>query len=83
MTRLTIEVPDDVAVRVANEAAQRGLAPEMLVGQVVTKTFSPGRKLGFIGLGHSGRGDFSQRLTQLRQEVADEKLGDERRSAQG
>lgn len=55
MTKLTIEVPDDVAQRVADAAADRGLAPEALAGEVVAERFPPRRKLGFIGIGSSGQ----------------------------
>lgn len=79
---MTIEVPDDVAGRVADAAAERGVAPEELVGQVVSERFPPPRKLGFIGLGHSGRGDLSQRVKELRRDVAEERVAEERRSAQ-
>lgn len=86
MTKLTIEVPDDVAERVADAAAQRGVAPEELAGQVVTEQFPPRRRLSFIGLGRSGRSDLSGRVKELRRELAEEKLqkmADERRPAEG
>lgn len=55
MTRITIEVPDDVAERVNAAAAERGVAPEALAGQVVVESFPPRRKLSFIGIGSSGQ----------------------------
>ncbi|HSH62015.1 MAG TPA: hypothetical protein VK988_20680 [Acidimicrobiales bacterium] len=86
MTKLTIEVDDKVAERVAEVAAQRGVASEELASEVVTEQFPPRRKLGFIGLGHSGRGDLSGRVKELRRELAGEKMqkmADERRSDEG
>lgn len=83
MTKLIIEVPDEVAGRVADAAAQRGVAPEELVGQVVSETFPPRPRLGFIGLGHSGRADLSETVKELRREVAEEMLADDRRSGEG
>lgn len=67
-------------------AAERGVAPEDLVGEAVAEKFPPRRKLGFIGIGHSGRGDISANIKQLRRElVADrlQKMADERRPAEG
>lgn len=86
MTKLTIEVSDDVAQRVADAAAAQGVAPEQLAGEAVSEKFPPRRKLGFVGLGHSGRSDLSGRVKELRRELADEKIQgmiDERRSAEG
>lgn len=83
MTRITIELPDDVAARVAAAAAEAGVAPEELAGRVVATSFPPRRRLGFIGMGHSGSGDLSGRVKELCRELADEKLADERRSAEG
>lgn len=56
MTRITIEVPDEVAQRVAEAAAREGVALEALAGQVVVEQFPPRRKLGFVGIGASGEG---------------------------
>ena len=87
MTRLTIEVPDEVAQRVVGGCrGERGVAPEALVAEAVTERFPPRRQLGFIGLGHSGEGDLSGRVKELRRDVAHEKLqrmADERRSVEG
>ena len=74
MTRITIELADEVAKLVADAAADRGLAPEDVVAEAVSERFSPRRTLGFIGLGHSGRGDLSGRVKELRQELAAERL---------
>ena len=53
MTKLTIEVPDEVAQRVADEAAHRGVGPAQLAADVVTERFGADRKLGFVSLGRS------------------------------
>ncbi len=56
MTKLTIEVPDDVAQRVTDAAAERGVAPETLAGEVLAEQFPARRKLGFVSLGRSTSG---------------------------
>lgn len=86
MTRITIEVPDDVAERMNAAAAERGMATERLVSEVAAQQFPPRRKLGFVGLGHSGGSGVSKDLKELRRQVADEKyqqMLDERRPAEG
>lgn len=86
MTKLMIEVDDEVAQRVAEEAAERGVAPEQLAGEAVAERFGSRPRLGFIGLGHSGRADGSGRVKELRAELAEEKLkrmADEPRIAEG
>jgi hypothetical protein len=55
MTRITIDVPDEVAERVAEAAARDGVALEDLAGQVVVESFSPRRPLSIIGIGASGQ----------------------------
>jgi predicted transcriptional regulator len=58
MTRITIEVPDEVAERVNAAAAEQGIAPEALAGRAVEQQFPPRRKLSFAAIGSStsGRG---------------------------
>jgi predicted transcriptional regulator len=56
MTRITIELPDELAERVSNAAAERGVAPEQLAGEVLAEQFPARRKLGFAGLGRSTTG---------------------------
>lgn len=56
MTKLTLEVDDGVAERVAEAAAELGVAPEMLAAEVLTERFSPRRRLGFVSLGSSTNG---------------------------
>lgn len=56
MTKLTIELPDDVAQRVTAAAAERGVAPEALAGEILAEQFPARRKLGFVSLGRSTSG---------------------------
>lgn len=56
MTKLTIEVDEDVAKRLAEAAADRGVAPETVASEAVTEKFPPRRKLGFVSLGRSRSG---------------------------
>ena len=67
MTRITIEVPDEVAERMNAAAAARGVATEQLVGEVAAEQFPPRRKLGFIGIGSSGEGggDIARRHREI------------------
>lgn len=70
MTRLTIELPDEVAGRVVDLARERGVSPETLARELVEAQLAPapnGAEPDFIGIGHSGRGDLSDRTKELRQ----------------
>lgn len=80
---LVVHLPEELARRVEAVAAERGLSPEQVVVDAVDAQIPTRRRLGFVGLGHSGRGDLSERVKELRSEVAAERLADERRSAQG
>lgn len=55
MTRFTVEVDDDLAARVAAEAAERGVAPEVLAAEVLAERYMT-RRLGFVDLGRSQSG---------------------------
>lgn len=55
-TRLTVEVEEDLATRVAAAAVERGVAPEALAAEVLAERFPPRRKLGFVSLGSSTTG---------------------------
>ncbi|MHB1853892.1 MAG: hypothetical protein ACYCS2_02400 [Acidimicrobiales bacterium] len=83
MTRWTIEVDEDVVSRVTEAASQKGVAPESLAGQVLAESFPPRRRLAFIGMGHSGRGDLSERVKELRAELAEEQAARHRQSEEG
>lgn len=54
MTRITIEVPDDVAERVKTAAAERGVPTEQLAGEAVVEKFPARRYLAFAAIGSSG-----------------------------
>jgi hypothetical protein len=54
-------VPDEVAARVAEAAAKRGVASEELLGQVVAGSFTSCRDLSFIAIGRSGRSETAER----------------------
>ncbi len=56
MTKLTLEVDDGVAARVAEAAAELGVAPETLAAEVLAERFSRPRTLGFVSLGRSTNG---------------------------
>jgi predicted transcriptional regulator len=56
VTRWTIEVDDDVAKRVADAAAERGVAPEQVAGEAIAEKFPARRKLSFASLGRSSTG---------------------------
>jgi hypothetical protein len=77
MTRLTVEVPDDVAERVADAAAQQGVAPEQLASQVLADSFPPESRLSFIGIGRSGRGDLSERHKEIRRDLLADRRAEE------
>jgi hypothetical protein len=55
-TKLTVEVDEEVATRVAAAAAERGVAPEALAAEVLAEQFGVGRKLGFVSIGRSTSG---------------------------
>lgn len=69
MTRLTVELPDEVAQCVAGAAAERGVAPEALASQVVADRFPPRRRPSFIGIGRSGHSDTAQRHKEIIREA--------------
>lgn len=55
MTRITIEVPDEIAERINAAAADQGVAPEQLAGEAVAERFGPRRRrLSFAAVGASG-----------------------------
>jgi len=56
VTELRVHLPDDVAARLAAEAADRGTSTEDLAGEVLADRFPVRRKLSFAGLGRSTSG---------------------------
>jgi hypothetical protein len=60
MTELRVTVPDEIAERLASEAAERGTSTEDVAAEVL-ELHAPRRsgshRLGFVGIGRSGSGD--------------------------
>lgn len=57
MTRITIEVPDDVAEQMRQAAAERGVTAEQLLSEDAAQRYAPRRrKLSFVGIGESTSG---------------------------
>lgn len=74
----TIEVDDDVAKNVAAVAAERGVAPEEVAGEVVAQRYATRRrKLSFIGMGHSGHSDTAERHEEIIREAFSDKTARE------
>jgi len=79
---MTVNLPDDVARRLAAEAARRGITPEQVALEAIEAQFpaegterparpQPGReRFGFIGLGDSGPGggDIGRRHDEILRE---------------
>lgn len=75
---LVLRLPEELSQRLETVAAERGLTPEQVAVEAIEAQLPDRRRLAFVGLGHSGRGDLSQQVKELRREVADERLtGDE------
>jgi hypothetical protein len=55
MTELRVTIPDEVAERLASEAAERGTSAEDLAADLLRRHAPPraGRSLGFIGIGEA------------------------------
>ena len=66
---MTVELPDEVADRVADLASERGVSPEAVARELLEAQLppQPNGAPDFIGVGHSGRGDISERVKELRQ----------------
>lgn len=72
VTELRVLIPDDLAERLAERAEREHTTSEQLVTDAVAILVGPAeqpapRTLGFIGLGHSGKGDLSERVKEIRQ----------------
>ncbi len=77
MTELRVVLPDEIAERLASEAAQRGTSAENVAAEVL-HLHVPGtahapvkRRLRFIGIGHSGQPDAAARSEEILQEHFD------------
>lgn len=69
MTRITIEVDDEVAERMKAAAAERGVATEKLAGEALAEQFPAPRRLGIVGLGRSGHHDTARRHEEIIREA--------------
>jgi hypothetical protein len=72
VTELHVLIPDEIAERLAERAEREHTTPEQLASDAVRSYVGPPprtgvRPLGFIGLGHSGRSDLSERVKEIRQ----------------
>jgi len=70
MTELRVVVPDDVAERLASEAAQRGTSTEDVAAEVLERHVprAPARRHtrpSWVGALHSGRSDLSERHEEI------------------
>jgi hypothetical protein len=74
---LVVRLPEELSRRLEELAAERGVNPEQIAVEAIEAQVPARRRLSFIGMGHSGRGDLSERVNELRREVADERLAAE------
>jgi hypothetical protein len=69
MTELRVTVPDEIAERLASEAAERGTSTEEVAAEVLVShapTASKTRPLpSWVGAAHSGRNDLSERHEEI------------------
>ena len=71
MSVIRVEIPEEVAERLAERALKEHVSPEELASEAVRSYVGPvvssneHRVLGFIGLGHSGRSDISERAEEI------------------
>lgn len=68
VTELRVVVPDEIAERLAAEAAERHMAPEDLAAQVLVDHVPGKRRLRFIGIGNSGQPDAAARSEEILRE---------------
>jgi hypothetical protein len=71
MSVIRVEIPEEVAERLAERALKEHVSPEELASEAVRSYVGPAvgstepRYLGFIGIGHSGRSDISERAEEI------------------
>lgn len=67
-----LDLPDDAMARLRAEADRRGVSVDELVTEFAAalplRVRSGERRLSFIGIGHSGRGDLGRRHRDIRAE---------------
>lgn len=66
---MTVDLPEELAARLAAEAALLGVSSEALVAEAVETHFPPRRGPSFVGIGRSGRSDTSERHREIRREA--------------
>lgn len=69
MTELRVTVPDEIAQRLASEAAERGTSAEEVAAEVLASHVPAGSKTrplpAWVGAVHSGRSDLSERHEEI------------------
>jgi hypothetical protein len=69
MTELRVTVPEEIAERLASEAAERGTSAEDVAAEVLeqhaAKTSKARPVPAWVGAVHSGRGDLSERHEEI------------------
>ncbi len=65
---MKVLLPDEVAERLAAEAAEREIAPEDLAAEVLAEHVPPPKRLRFAGVGRSGRHDTAARAEEILRE---------------
>jgi len=69
VTELRVEVPDEIAERLLQRAEREHTTPEALAGEALRSYLGPApattRRLRFVGIGHSGRSDISERAEEI------------------
>ena len=69
---VTLDLPAEAQARLQAEATRRGITLDQLIAELAhsfpAETDTPKRRLSFIGVGHSGRGDLSRRHREIRAE---------------
>jgi Arc/MetJ-type ribon-helix-helix transcriptional regulator len=65
MKRTTVKIPDDLDVRLRDEAQRRGITVSDLIREALEAHLTSGRRLGAAGAGRSGRDDVSERIEEI------------------
>jgi hypothetical protein len=65
MTDLHLQISEELAERLNAEAAERQMAPEDVVTEMLDRGIRARRRLRFVGVGHSGHHDNAERAEDL------------------
>jgi hypothetical protein len=68
VTDLHLRIPEELAERLAAEAAERKMPPEEVVAEMLDQNIPPRRHLRFVGIGRSGQHDNAARAEEILQE---------------